>query len=65
MCMVAYSLNGFLVDKCSISDKRLGERCKDSGNMVAKLRGRVHDERKDGREEIGQACYEDVLMANQ
>ena len=35
--MVAYSLNGYLIDKCSIGDKRLGERCEDGGSMVTKF----------------------------
>lgn len=65
MCMVAYILNGFFVDKCSMGDKRLRVRREDGGSMVAKLRGRVHDERKDEWEKICQACYEDVPMADQ
>jgi hypothetical protein len=65
MGMVAYSLNDFLVDKCSMGDKGLGEGCKDGGCMMTKLRGRMNDKWKDEWEEIGQACYEGVLMANQ
>lgn len=65
MCIVTYSLNGFFVDKCSMSDKSLGERCEDGSCMVTKLRGRMHDEGKYEWEEVGQAYYEGVLMANQ
>lgn len=53
MCIVAYTLNGFFVNKCSMGDKSLGERCEDGGRMMTKVRGRMHDEGKDEWEKVG------------